>query len=52
MTESRTCREWIVARDRECGRPAKVVTFPGNQPLCGIHARAAESRGEQMESIR
>lgn len=44
MTATRECRE--VKRNHEtCGKPEKRVDRWGG-PLCGVHARAAEARGE------
>lgn len=34
----------------ECGRPAKARVV-GNMPICGVHARAAEARGDETRPL-
>lgn len=44
-----TCRQ-VTAKGENCGHPAKARTI-GNMPVCGVHARAAFQRGEQIRPL-
>lgn len=50
MSGVRVCGA-VKANGEVCGRAARARTFPGGSAVCGIHARAAEMRSEEVEFI-
>lgn len=45
-----TCGQVIPSKGTTCAKPAKGRGI-GNMPLCGVHLRAAQMRGEETRPL-